>query len=544
MSDLASAEVLARYPQHDGTLYGLLVSRSVGGARPFLIFDDSVLEYAEARIRVDHLADRLHERGVGPGDRIAICAENHVRSILAVFALARLGAICVPVNPELGVEELAWILGHATVSGVLTVGALAARLLLACNGAGIAPWCALLDDDADPLWQRTETGSLPAAAGPDTTWVILYTSGTTGYPKGVMHSQRTFVLTGEVFVERMHLQPDDRMLCILPLFHINALLYSLGGALAAGATLVVERRFSASRFWRIAADTRASEVNIIAAVGHILARRPAQEFRPDHGIVKVYGAPIAADVAEVFRHRFGIATLIEGYGLTEAPAVCTQPFDGERRIGSMGRAARHPGWNGPFVQLRVVDEAGHDVSPGEPGELLVRSPVVMQGYYRDEAQTRDAFSGGWLRTGDIVRRDPDGCHTFVSRKKDIIRRRGENISVAEVERVIRLHPRVRDVAVIAVDSELGDDDMLAVVLPTDSGDIKEAEIAGWCRAKLAPHKTPRYVTFVSALPYTPSHRVAKHRLRADAALRARAIDLLQPLARQASRGDAEQAPPA
>jgi crotonobetaine/carnitine-CoA ligase len=339
-----------------------------------------------------------------------------------------------------------------------------------------------------------------------------------------MHSQRSFALVAEAFVERLHLQPDERMLCVLPLFHINALFYSLGGALAAGATLILEPRFSASRFWQIAAERKATEVNIIAAVGTILARRSSDEFRPDHAIRKVYGAPITPEIARVFQERFGIGKLVEGYGLTEAPGVCNHPYD-QGRIGSMGKPARHPAWSGPFAEMRLVDEDGSDVETGKPGEILLRTPAMMKGYYRDEVQTGEAFRDGWLRSGDIARRDEDGFYTFIARKKDIIRRRGENVSAAEVERIIKSHPAIRDAAVIGVEAELGEEEIFAVVCPAEAGGLTEVDIVRWCQARLARFKVPRYVALVKSLPYTPSHRVAKHRLKADHELLARAVDL-------------------
>jgi crotonobetaine/carnitine-CoA ligase len=527
--------VLERYPEHDYTLHGLLDSRSAADAdRPFLFVDDRILSWAEFRARVDALCRRLIAIGVRKGDRIAIAGENGEAYITAIFALARAGALCVPVNYDLGAEEVAYILGHADVSGVLASRALAPTLHAACTRKALAPWFGILDGGAiefEPRDRTTFDVIVPATeASPDSvtaddTWVILYTSGTTGFPKGVMHSQRAFVLIAEAFVERMHLQPDDRLLCVLPLFHINALFYSLGGAMAAGASLIVTPRFSASRFWKIAARTRATEVNIIAAVGHILALRPEEEFCPDHCITRVYGAPISTEIASTFQKRFGIPRLIEGYGLTEAPGLCSQPYLEVPRAASMGRVARHPLRAEPFAQIRLVDEAGNDVPADTVGEAVVRTPAIMQGYYRDAQQTAQSFLHGWFRTGDLLECDTEGFYYFRGRKKDIIRRRGENIAAAEVERIIRLNPSVQDVAVIGTPSELGDEDVVAIVLPVAETSISEAEIARWCRSRLAGYKVPRYVALVSELPYTASHRVAKHRLKADPALLSRALDL-------------------
>ncbi|MGH8802837.1 MAG: class I adenylate-forming enzyme family protein, partial [Casimicrobiaceae bacterium] len=467
--------------------------------------------------------------GLAKGDRIAIAGRNTARHVLAIFAVAKLGAICVPVNDELGVDELSYMLAHASISGMMATRDALPVLQRACECRQVNPWYVLLDDDPSlPIWQSEEVteSSAPSLehADPESVWVILYTSGTTGLPKGVMHTQRSFTLIAEAFVERMHLQPSDRLLCILPLFHINALFYSVGGALAAGAALIVEPRFSASRFWQIAVDRKATEVNIIAAVGSILARRATAEFRPEHCLCKVYGAPITAEIADTFRERFGITKVVEGYGLTEAPGVCNHPYD-DARIGTMGKPSRHPLLPPPFAEMRLIDEDGKDVGPSELGEILLRTPAMMKGYYHDDSQTREAFRDGWLQTGDIARRDEDGFYTFIARKKDLIRRRGENVSAAEVERIIKSHPAVRDVAVIGTEAELGEEEIFAVVLPVDEARIEEGDIGRWCEARLARFKVPRYVTFVKSLPYTPSHRVAKHRLKSDRTLLVRAVDL-------------------
>jgi crotonobetaine/carnitine-CoA ligase len=266
-------------------------------------------------------------------------------------------------------------------------------------------------------------------------------------------------------------------------------------------------------------------VNILAAVGAILARRSRDEFVPGHRIVKVYGAPISPDVAAVFRSEFGIGRLIEGYGLTEVPGVCNNPFDGPHKPGSLGRPARHPDPACFFAEMRVVDEDGNDVSDGVTGEIWLRSPIAMTGYYRDPEQTRQAFSDGWFLTGDLAFRDTDGYYYFVARKKDIIRRRGENISGSEIDRVVGTHPKVQEAAAVAVPSDLGEDELLVALVPKPGSGLTPEEIADWCQAKLAPVKRPRYVALLDVLPHTPTHRVAKFKLRSDPTLLERAVDL-------------------
>ncbi len=533
MTELARPiDVLSGYPAHRGSLRSVLASRaSAAPEREFLVFEGRALTYRDTAREVDRAAAMYAARGVKPGDRVGVMSQNHPSTVITLLALARLGAIMAPVNPDYGVEEARYVLSHAQVSGVLSSPAALATVTAATAGISPAPWRMLNEAGAAGLpvfadeLARLATEPPPEAGAADATCVFIYTSGTTGFPKGVMHSQRSVVLTGEGFVERMYLQPTDRLLCILPMFHINALFYSLAGALAAGATLVLAPRFSASTFWKTVADTGATEVNTIAAVSTILMSRPRSEFVPGHRLQKIYGAPFTAEVYRVFQDEFGVPTLIEGYGMSEVPGVLNNPFLGPHRVGAMGKPSRHPDHSLAFAEMKVVDDAGRDVPDGATGELAVRTPIVMQGYYRDPEQTAAAFRDGWFLTGDLGYRDAEGYFWFVARKKDIIRKRGENISGAELDRVIGGHPGVLEAAAIPVPSELGEDDILVAVVARPGASVTAAEVAAWCRERLAPIKVPRYVAFVEALPKTPTHRVEKYKLRSDRTLRGRAVDL-------------------
>lgn len=523
-------EVLRLYPEHDGTLAGAFASRMAHDPdRPFLLFEGRSWSWREFDAAAVRTACALAERGVRHGDRIAVMARNHEGHLLLLFAAARLGAILVPVNPEFGVEEARYVLRHAEVSGVAVSQATLGTARSACEGIAPPPWFVLLDGTRSeaPLlceWiERAPPRAPPCAGRADDTCLIVYTSGTTGFPKGVMHSQANFVTCGEAFVQRMYLQPEERLLIVLPLFHVNALFYSVAGTLAAGCSMALVPKFSASTFWTTAVETGATEVNIIEAIGTILKNRPRSEFRSDHRIQKVYG--VRENAAQVFREEFGIPYLVGGFGMTEIPGVTCNPFEGPQKPGSMGPVGRHPDPARPWAECKVVDENGVEVGVGEVGELWVRHPIVMQGYWRDPEQTRAAFRDGWFLTGDLVRRDAEGYYYFVARKKDIIRRRGENISGAELDRVIGAHPAVHEAAAIPVPSELGEDEILVVVVPKPGCRLMAQEIAQWCRERLAPAKVPRYVLFVEELPHTPTHKVAKHVLRADPSLRARATDL-------------------
>ena len=523
-------EVLRLYPEHDYTLNGVLASRTIRDpSRPFIFFRERSWSWGEFANKVDATARVLAAHGIRKGDRMAVMARNCDGHVLMLLALSRLGAIMVPVNPEFGLQEAKYVLHHAEVSAVAATSDTLGVARDAAAGLKTPAWFVMLDDAVDgvpaieDLIKAAPAAALPSDITGDATCLIVYTSGTTGFPKGAMHSQRSFVTGGEAFVQRVYLQDDDRVMVVLPLFHINAMFYSVAGTLAAGASMIIIPKFSASTFWQTAVDTGATQVNIIEAIGSILRNRPRSEFRPEHRIARVYG--VRASMDETFKNDFKIAHRIGGYGMTEIPGVTCNPFEGVQKLGSMGPVGRHPDPARPWAQCRVVDDEGRDVPVGEAGELWVKTPIIMQGYFRDPEQTANTFEGDWFKTGDLVKRDEDDYFYFISRKRDIIRRRGENIAAAELDRVVGEHSAVAEAGTIAVPSELGEDDIFVVVATKPGATVTAQEIAEWCRARLAPQKVPRYVAFIDELPHTPTHKIAKALLRADTALRARAVDL-------------------
>ncbi len=521
-------EVLSSYPPHRGTLWSLLASRAEAGPdRELLVFGARAWSYREVAAEAERAAAMYAARGVKAGDRVGVMSLNHPSTVFTLLALGRLGAIMVPVNPDFGVDEARYVLAHAQVSGVLCSPEALDTVKAACEPIAPAPWILQNQAELAEALASAPAKVAPETATPEAVVLFIYTSGTTGFPKAAMHSQRNVVLAGEGFVERMHLQPSERVLCILPMFHVNAIFYSLAGTLAAGATLILLPRFSASAFWKTVAETGATEVNTIAAVSNILMRRPRGEFVPGHRLRKIYGAPFNEEIYRVFQGEFGVPDLIEGYGMTEIPGALNNPYDGARRIGSMGSLSLHPDRRLRFTEMKVVDDDGRELADGGVGELVVRTPVVMKGYYRDPELTATAFRDGWFLTGDLGRRDADGYFWFVARKKDIIRKRGENISGAELDSVVMSHPDVLEAAAIPVPSELGEDDILVAVIPRPGTSPSAEAIADWCRTRLAPIKVPRYIVFVGSLPHTPTHRVAKFKMRDDPTLKAQAVDLLR-----------------
>jgi len=519
--------VLQLYPSHKDTLAGLLASRARPDPdRPLLAFDDRHYTWHSFDTEVHRVSSLLEERKVKRGDRVAIIATNSDAHISLMFALARRGAAMVPLNPAFGVAELEYILAHAQLSGIIVCKSVLPNVREALGRAGLNPWLMCLggsDVEAADFFAPADTAQTTPTGQPDDTCLIIYTSGTTGMPKGVMHSQKNYIAIAEVACGRTGLQPGDKVLVILPFFHVNALFYSIGSLFAAGASGTILPRFSASTFWDSVVETKATQVNIIEAVGNILQKRSRYEFRPNHKLRVVYGVREA--FVHTFREEFGIAQLVTGFGMSECPGVICNPLGDKQKPGSIGVPSRHPDTSRPWTQARIVNESGEDVSNGEVGELWLRSPTLMQGYFRDPEQTQAAYHDGWFMTGDLVRRDSEGYFYFVSRKKDIIRRRGENISGAELDRIIGEHPAIYEAAAIAVPSELGEDDILVAVVRKKDADVSAGEIAQWCRERLAPMKVPRFVIFLDELPHTATHKVSKAVLRADETLQQRATDL-------------------
>lgn len=521
---LRPIETLARYAPHDATMSGLLDSRRrAGPERLFLVDGGRSWTYGRFAAEVSAAARLLAGHGVVPGDRVALFAPTVAETVITFLAAARLGALFVPLNAELKLEEARPIVVRSRPRVLIHAVELGDVARQSVAGLEPAPALLAIGDAFGGFDRRPPLADHAPVPTADTTAIVLFTSGTTGTPKGVMQAQRTFVVAGEGFVERQWLQPDDRMLCILPMFHVNALFYSLGGALAAGATLVLGGKFSASRFWPLVHESGATQVNMLGSIGRILSLRPRSEYVAGHRLDRVYCVPMPGDVQRVFQEEFAVRWIAEGYGMSEVPGILAQPYGEPPAVGTMGRVCRHPDGRA-LGAIRVVDEAGRDVAPGEPGTLLVRTELGMQGYFEDPVRTAASYRDGYFVTGDRVREAMPGTYAFVARDKDMIRRRGENIAAAEIDQAALAHPEVVEAAAVAVPSELGEDDILLAVVPRAGGTLDARELRAFMAARLAAAKLPRYVAVVDSVPYGPTQRVLRYKLAADEALRARAID--------------------
>jgi len=529
---MSPLEVIERFDAHDFSVFDFFLKRcSKLGAKPMVEFEDEVLTWQEAADLVEKAASWLLSNGVKAGDRVGLMSYNHPSTVVLFIACAKLGVMVVPCNPDFAVHEAKYIFQHAQVCTVVCSHEVQDKVRQATEDMSQVPWITVNDANkftTEPSlvdeWHQSELVAHEPQGHSESTCLIIYTSGTTGFPKGVMHSQRSYLLTAEAFVQRMYLQPVDRVMCVLPLFHINALMYSMGGAMACGGTLILIKKFSASQFWNQAASTRATEVNVIMSAAAILARRPLSEFNAQHQLRKMFLAPLNQDLKDTFQNRFGVETLIECYGMTEIPGVLSNPFLGPHKIGSMGMISAHPSASIERPQVRILDDDGEEVPLGEVGEIAVKTPTIMQGYYKDPEQTQGSFSKGWFLTGDLGFKDQDDFYFFFTRKKDIIRRKGENLSGAEIDSAISTHPDVSECAAIGVPSDLGDEEVLVAVVARNGANPQPEDIMNHAKIHLSALKLPRYIVMVDSLPHTGSMKIAKFKLKPATDLLRRATD--------------------
>lgn len=482
-----------------GTI-GDLVRRAVAAnpGRTWLVSPEGSLTYDDLGEQTARAATAFLDRGVAPGDRVVFVLGNRPVFPLAWLGLARAGGVLLAADPAGTPGEWADLAGRAGARLVVTDAASRTGVAEA-----VAEGVAVLDVEELLAAGGDDDPDRPPRA--DDLAVLIATSGTTGRPKLVMQTHRAYVLAAEGFPAWLGLRPDDRLLTTLPLFHLNAQVYSTLGSLQAGASLALLPRFSASAFLDDARRFSATECNAIGAMVEILMAQPARPDDADTPLRLCYSGPAPPRERHLqIERRLGLR-LTSGYALSESTYGTVWPLDA-RPYGSLGRLRQHP-VHGAINEGRIVGGDGREVATGEVGELRLRSPGVMLGYYGDPEATAATLVDGWLRTGDLVRADAEGFLYFVARGKDVIRRRGENLAPAEVEEALAAHPAVVEAAVVGVPSDLSEEDVKAFVRIREP--VTAAELAGWCAERLAAFKVPRYVEFVDELPHTPTGRVAK-----------------------------------
>ncbi len=485
------------------------------GDKCALVLDDRRLSYRELDRRASRLASGLARQGARPGDRIALYGSNAPEWLVAYHGVLRLGGVVVPLNAMLQSAELAYALAHAGVTAVIAESTLVSRVpgpdvLPAVRhrtayGAPVAGWM----EFAELLHQGNDTYVGPPA-DPAALASIAYTSGTTGRPKGAMQSHRA-VATNIALTAMVHAKSaQDVLVTALPLPHVYGNV-SINGALLAGMTAVILPRFETEAAAAAIALHRATLFEGVPTMYYYLLNNPATARHDLSSLTRctVGGQTMPVDKMREVEALFS-CPLIELWGMTELAGLgTTMPALGERRLGSIGQPL-------PSLSCRLVDLDAPDrlASPGEPGELQVRGPVVMSGYLDDPAATADAIDAdGWLGSGDIARQDADGYLYIVDRRKDMINCAGFKVFPAEVERVIASHPAVAMVGVVGMPDPLKGEVPQAFVVLRHGTSLDPAELVAQCRAELAAFKCPREITIVPDLPKTGSGKILRRELR-------------------------------
>jgi len=503
---------------YSGTIPGLLAAaaeRDPDGT--WIRSDEGSLTFGGAAVATAAAAAALTAAGVRRGDLVMLTARTTPPYLLCWLALTALGAVAVAVNPRSTPAELAGLIRQTQPRALITdadLAGLARQARGESGGPDMLDAADLVPDgwpEPDRLAALAGAAPLPGApVRPDDLAVLIPTSGTTGRSKLVMQTHRAYAMAGEGFADWMELTAADRLMTTLPLFHVNAPAYSVMGSLACGAGLVLIPRFSASGFLDAARRHGATEFNAIGAMLEILMRQPARADDADTPLRLCYTGPAPERDRQLeMEARFGLRIVV-GYAMSESPYGLIWAR-GTRPYGTLGSARQHPVL-GTINEARVVAADGRDLGPGQTGELLLRNPVVTPGYWGMPAETAEAITGGWLRTGDLVTVNGDGTYTFVSRLKEVIRRRGENLSPLEVEEVLAAHPAVLECAVTGVPSDLSEEEVKAFIVTAAGQRADFAELRSFAAQRLAAFKVPRYWQQISELPRTPTARVARHRL--------------------------------
>jgi crotonobetaine/carnitine-CoA ligase len=492
---------------HQETMIDLLEAAAMRWPdRPLLLGQNEAVSYQDCLTRTSGLAGLLADSGVRRGDRIAAVLPNGPELLLLWLALARLGAVLVPLNPALRFPEVEPLLRAAEISGLVadaqTLALYAAhldlRLKMTVGEETLQGTVAF----ATP--HRPESLPFRPAAGSDLS-TILHTSGTTNRAKGAALTQASYTWPAREFVRWMEIVPEDRFLVCLPLFHMAGQAFAIAG-IAGGASLVMVRKFSGHEFW---SQVRRHGITVVRHLGEMLAvllHQPESADDRRHTLRAAYGGGARAELVEKFEARFGV-TVVEGYGLTETNTVLRNEI-GARRRGSIGRPL-------PYSEVRIAGPHPPEAC-GERyvGEIQVRrNPVMMTGYVGEPELAHSCFEDGWFRTGDLGYRDADGYFYFVGREKDIIRRRGENIVPAHVEEALNRFPAVAHSAVVGVPDEVGGEEVKAYMVCRPGRTVDIEELIQWCREWLAEFQIPRYFEVCAELPGTSTNKINKGELR-------------------------------
>jgi len=497
------------------TIRGIVDDQAAArGGRTWLVAPETglVLSFAGLRDASLTLEAFLASRGIAPGERVAMFMPNGLQTARLFIGVMYAGRVVTPLNLLAQASQLDYVLAHCDARLAFVAPGERERLAAAAARAGRAIELVTVDPDCvefvvEP--RAAQPGRAPLVAGDAA--LMMYTSGTTGVPKGVVLTHGN-VLAGGRFVSRAHaLGEADRVLAVLPLYHINGQIVTAVAPLVHGGSLVMPRRFSATEFWPMACAHGCTWINVVPTIiSYLLAGPDPRSAGYDLSAIRFCrsaSAPLPTEHHRAFEDKFGIG-VIETMGLTETAApVFTNPLEPQKRkIGSPGQAYGN--------EAKVVDpQSGHELPDGTSGEILIRGPNVMKEYYKlPEATARALAPDGWLHTGDLGLRDADGFFYITGRLKELIIKGGENIAPREIDEALYRHPAVLEAAAVGVpDAHYGQDILAAVVLKPGAT-LTEADLRHFCERELGRFKTPRTIRFLAELPKGPSGKVQRLKL--------------------------------
>ena len=482
--------------------------------------DAGSLSYAQILKETDMLADQFDAAGYQRGMRVGILLENRPQFFVVWLALNRLGVSVVPFNPDLRAAELQYLIGHAEPALIIAIDSRQHELSEAAHSAGVA--LSVITPNESPPQPRQNAIVAQILQGEAQEAAVLYTSGTTGNPKGCVLPNTYYLLAGNWYkhvggIAKLT-DSGERMITPLPVFHMNAMAYSFMAMVAVGGCLIALDRFHPVSWWSDVANSKATCLHYLGVMPSLLMNTEPSPQDTQHNVQFGFGAGVDPKLHADFEHRFGFP-LVEAWAMTETGAgavIAASTHD--RLIGQacLGRPASE-------VACRIIGEDGNDVQAGQAGELLVRRAQgeprygFFSHYYKNPEATQEAWHGGWFHTGDIVRQNANGDMFFVDRKKNVIRRSGENIAAVEVESILMRHAQILTAAVTAVPDPIRGDEVFACLKVEQPSDALAGEIMQWCLTQMAYYKTPGYIAFVDDLPLTATQKIQRAELKTLAA---------------------------
>lgn len=479
-------------------------------------FMDKPTTYEELNVSVNRFASGLAKSGVKKDDHVALLLGNSPHFFISLYGIMRLGATAIPINPTYTPAEIAYILKDGDVKAVIALDKLIPHIEKLKAAAPeiehyiICETGSELNTDLETfsgILQSGEADFISAPVKSDDTAVILYTSGTTGKPKGAMLTHKNLYSNARDIRDYLNMDSEDTVITTLPMFHVFSLTVALNAPLISGSTLIVIPKFSPKEIFRVAKKFKATIFAGVPTMYNFLYQYPESD-PDDFSTMRLCisgGASMPVALLKNFEEKFHVM-ISEGYGLSEAsPVTCFNPLDKPRKPGSIGTSIVN-------VENKVVDESGNELPPGEVGELAVRGPNVMKGYYNMPEETSAAIRDGWLYTGDLAKMDEEGYLYIVDRKKDLIIVGGYNVYPREVEEVLYGHPDVLEAAVIGVpDADLGEA-VKAFIVAKDKS-LEKVELHQYLSERLAQYKLPKSIEFLEELPKNSTGKIMKRELK-------------------------------